>query len=223
MAWRIERSTGSAGEFHHRRLPAPLRPTVWLHRVTRPAVVLGSRQSAEDMLDLRSIEAAGHEVCERRSGGGLVFVEPARSCWVDVLIPPSHERWSDDVGHAFEWVGETWMSALRSIGVIEEVTVHRGPLLHPAWGRQVCFAGLGPGEVSVAGRKAVGLSQRRTREGARFQCLAVAGWDPAVVRRLLRPGALLADLDECLDALPIGWPIDLEHLAEAFVEALPPA
>ena len=221
--WRIERSTGAAAEFHHRPLPVPLRPTVWIHQVERPALVLGSRQIAEGLLDVDGIEASGHEVCQRRSGGGLVFVEPGGSCWVDLLLPPDHARWNDDVGRAFEWVGEAWMAALRSIGVLAEISVHRGALLHPAWGRQLCFAGLGPGEVSVAGHKTVGLSQRRTREGARFQCLAVADWDPAALRRLLRPGALLPDLDESLDSLRIGWPVDTEQLADAFVEALPPA
>jgi lipoate-protein ligase A len=42
----------------------------------------------------------------------------------------------------------------------------------------VCFAGLAPREVSWQGRKVVGISQRRTRVGARFQCALLHGWDP---------------------------------------------
>ena len=42
----------------------------------------------------------------------------------------------------------------------------------------VCFAGVGTGEVSVGDRKLVGLSQRRTRTGARFQCLVHLAWEP---------------------------------------------
>ena len=38
------------------------------------------------------------------------------------------------------------------------------------WCPLVCFAGVGPGEVLAGGRKLVGISQRRTRAGARFQC-----------------------------------------------------
>ncbi len=47
--------------------------------------------------------------------------------------------------------------------------VHRGPAEATRWSRQVCFAGLGQGEVTVARRKVVGISQRRTRAGSLFQ------------------------------------------------------
>ncbi len=49
----------------------------------------------------------------------------------------------------------------------------------------MCFAGMGPGEVASAGAKLVGLSQRRTREFARFQCTVHHRWQPAQYRRLL--------------------------------------
>ena len=45
---------------------------------------------------------------------------------------------------------------------------------------------MGPGEVERDGRKVVGISQRRTRAGARFQCVAYREW---------RPDRLLALLD----------------------------
>jgi hypothetical protein len=51
----------------------------------------------------------------------------------------------------------------------------------------VCFAGLGPGEV-LCGEKAVGISQRRVRTAARFQSVALLGWDWSLQQRLLRPG-----------------------------------
>ncbi|HEX6476246.1 MAG TPA: hypothetical protein VF005_03150, partial [Acidimicrobiales bacterium] len=47
---------------------------------------------------------------------------------------------------------------------------------------KVCFAGTGAGEVTVRGRKIVGIAQRRTRAGALFQCAALVEWD---ARRLL--------------------------------------
>jgi lipoate-protein ligase A len=46
------------------------------------------------------------------------------------------------------------------------------------WGRLVCFGANGPGEVLVNGRKTVGVAQRRTRDGARFQCIVYDRWDP---------------------------------------------
>ncbi len=49
----------------------------------------------------------------------------------------------------------------------------------------MCFAGLGPGEVTVEGRKVVGLSQRRIREAVLFQCCAALRWEPERLLDLL--------------------------------------
>ncbi len=218
--WSIEHTMGSAGMFHSRPPPSPLRPTVWIHRVDRPALVLGSTQRAP-LVDADGAERAGVEVCQRRSGGGLVYVDPDTSLWIDVIVPRGHSLWSDDVGLAFNWVGETWAAALTSIGLPGPTRVHAGKLMHPDWGRVICFAGLGPGEVVVGGRKVVGLSQRRTRDMARFQGLAVSQLGAPTIRRHLRPGVLPPDLDQQLDDLPVGAPLDLGALTEAFIAALP--
>ena len=56
------------------------------------------------------------------------------------------------------------------------------------WSSRVCFAGIGPGEVVGAatdGRKLVGLSQRRTRRGARLQSAVHLRFDPAATTDLL--------------------------------------
>jgi lipoate-protein ligase A len=37
---------------------------------------------------------------------------------------------------------------------------------------------LGPGEVTIENRKVVGMAQRRTRQGALFQCALPIVWDP---------------------------------------------
>ena len=156
----------------------------------------------------------------RRSGGGAVLVHPDDPLWVDVHLPASDPLWEDDVAEAAWWVGETWAAALGQLGRPAEV--HRGPLERTAWSDRVCFAGRGPGEVSVEGRKVVGLAQRRTRGGARFQCAALRRWDPAVLVDLLalsppergRARQALADV-----ARPAG--VDPEALLEAFVAHLP--
>src|SRR3546814_17233262 len=56
-----------------------------------------------------------------------------------------------------------------------------GPL-----GGTVCFAGRGPGEVLRGEAKVVGIRQRRTRAGARFQCAVPVVWEPALLAALLR-------------------------------------
>ena len=162
----------------------------------------------------------GIEVCRRRSGGGLVFVDPGSSLWIDVIVPRGDPLWSDDVSLAFDWVGQTWASALRAVDAGSKIAVHRGRVRHADWGRTICFAGLGPGEVVVDGRKVVGLSQRRTRDAARFQGLAVTRFDAEVLREHLIPGSLPSELDAILDDLPVGVDVDLDDVAECFVDAL---
>jgi lipoate-protein ligase A len=159
-------------------------PTVVFCRVDEPLLVLGSTQAA--------VPYRGVEVVRRRSGGGAVLVAPESVVWVDVFVPAGHELWEEDVGRAFWWLGDAWAGALAALGVegvAGGVNVHRGPLVTTAWSSLVCFAGLGPGEVTVDGRKVVGMAQRRTREGALFQCALALTWEPERLAQLLALGA----------------------------------
>ena len=182
-AWPIEVRRGRAGELHALALPEPIRPMVWSCELERPALVLGSTQR-DEVVDRAAAARAGVDVARRRSGGGAVLLVPGEMTWVDVLVPVGHPRWSDDVGRSSWWVGEAWAGALADLGV-GDVHVHRGPLERGPWSSLVCFAGMGPGEVRAAGRKVVGISQRRTRAGARFQCLLLHRWDPGALLEVL--------------------------------------
>jgi lipoate---protein ligase len=55
------------------------------------------------------------------------------------------------------------------------------------WSELVCFAGIGPGEVMLDGRKLVGLSQRRTRDGVRIQGTLYTSSPTIDLAALLRP------------------------------------
>ena len=176
------RTVGPAGPFHAHRPDDDPPPSIWVHAVDQPALVLGSGQSM-DVVDAAAATAEGVEVVRRRSGGGAVLLQPEAVLWVDVVLPRGHPLWDDDVAVASHWLGAAWARALAGVGVAGEV--HRGPLVRGPWSDRVCFAGLGPGEVTVEGRKVVGISQRRTRSWARFQCAALTIWDPVAIVRLL--------------------------------------
>jgi hypothetical protein len=88
-------------------------------------------------------------------------------------------------------------------------------MVRTEWSDRVCFAGIGPGEVlDAAGRKVVGISQRRTRGSARFQCAALGRWDPAVGPMVGVPAGAIADV-----ATGVGVP--LADLLDAFLANLP--
>jgi len=185
VSFRIEHSRGSASAFHHRDLPDPVERVVWVHEVSEPTLVIGSTQSL-DSIDAEACASRGVEVVRRRSGGAAVLLMPGGALWVDVVLPAGDPLWDDDVGRSFGWLGERWANALKACGVSGAV-VHDGPLVRTEWSSVLCFAGLGPGEVTVAGRKVVGISQRRTSSGARFQCAVMVRWDVDRHLELLSP------------------------------------
>jgi hypothetical protein len=86
--------------------------------------------------------------------------------------------WEADVADAALWCGAWWSDALAQTGVVECV-VHQGRSEPGPHGALVCFSGRGPGEVFQTGRKLMGISQWRSREGSLFRSCAYTRWDPA--------------------------------------------
>jgi lipoate---protein ligase len=184
--WRLEIERGSAADLHARSAELAAGADGRLVRVLEaaaPALVLGSGQPASDV-NSHAARRAGVAVVRRRSGGGAVLVGPGEVLWVDLMIPAGDPLWDQDVGRAAWWVGEAWASALESIGA-GPTKVWKAAMSVSRWSSQVCFAGMGPGEVTTGERKVVGISQRRTRGAALFQTAALLRWDPARTVELL--------------------------------------
>jgi lipoate---protein ligase len=205
--FQIWRRSGEAQALHDLDWPEPLVPTVWILEVDRPTLVLGSTQRVADV-DRSRLESLGVALATRRSGGGAVLVEPGNGVWIDVLVPRGDPVWVEDLGRSFGWLGQAWVEALAVLGL--DARVHEGASDRAALAAAVCFAGLGSGEVTVDGAKAVGLSQRRTRAGARFQCTCYRRWHPEPMRALgvdpdvLAPVAVIdRDPEEVVAALAV--------------------
>lgn len=172
----IERFVGAASDFHARPVPDCDDVLVWWFRNDRPALVLGSGQ-ADDTVDHDECGRRGIEVVRRRSGGGAVYLAEGRTLWLDVVLPRDHRLWTDDVSMAAVWLGDLWVRALEECG-LDGLTVHRGAMRRTEFSDTVCFDGRGPGEVFRGEAKVVGISQRRTRRSARFQCAVSLDWRP---------------------------------------------
>lgn len=188
LTWHWETRCGDAASLHDPDPPlSPIRTARELV-VERPAIVLGSSQPSDD-IDLDAARARGIDVARRRSGGGAVLLVPGEHVWIDFWLPASDPLWLDDVGRAGDWLADGWVQTLAELGHVAPVA-HLGQMTHSTWSAQVCFAGLGPGEVTAESRKLVGVSQRRTREWARFQCVVHRRWDAMTTFGLLAaPGA----------------------------------
>jgi len=185
------------------------------------AVVLGSTQP-ESHIDQVRADAAGAKVLRRRGGGGAVLVGPGQVLWTDVLIPAEDPLWTADVGRAFWWLGDVWIAALGAVG-LEGAQVLRLGLRHSPWSDRMCFAGLGPGEVTLGDAKVVGISQRRTRAGAHFQCAVPLLWNPSELLALMaldRDTRRVATTQLADVALGVGADVG-SRLMVAFPEVLP--
>lgn len=182
--WRTVRRRSTAGDFHALPIPDSAEPEIWVHDVTRPALVLGSTQRDDGIADIEACQRAGVEVVRRRSGGGAVLLVPGEVTWVDVILPAGHAGWSDDVHRPMVWLGEVLGSAFEAAGV-DDVAVHDTAMVTTDHSSLICFDGIGPGEVLLNGAKLVGISQRRTRSAARLQCCWYSTYDPTALSSLL--------------------------------------
>ncbi|HVT42394.1 MAG TPA: hypothetical protein VHD39_05375 [Acidimicrobiales bacterium] len=200
------------------------RRTAVVRAVRATSLVLGSTQRPEVVTDA-AMRARGVTLARRRGGGGAVYVEKGDPLWLDAWIPRDDPLWRRDVAVAAEWVGHWWRAVLGTRG-IGDLEIHAGRAAPGEWGDLVCFAGRGPGEVFAGGRKVVGLSQWRAREGALFSSCAYAHWDP-------RPLVDLLDLPTATDAVSALAPVavglrdlqpalgDLTPIGEALLASFP--
>lgn len=149
-----------------------------------------------------------------------MLLDPGAQVWIDVVIGRADPLWQDDIGRSSLWLGEVWVEALRAVGI--EGSVHRGPMVTTPMSPIVCFAGLASGEVSVGNAKVVGISQRRTRAGARFQCSVPVTWDAHRHGQLLAPGLrrIGGTIDE-VEVAAVDPVVDGTDLREAFIDSLP--
>lgn len=208
--------TGSCEEFHQRPFPQGKEPVISLFTPTRDAIVLGSTQE-RSLLNETACLTHDVEIVKRRSGGGLVLLSADSTLWVDVEIPRDHSLWLNDVGDSSLWLGQVFLEVLTGFGQ-ENLELHRGALMKSAWSSLICFAGRGPGEVFAAdGSKIVGISQRRTRDWARFQCAVSLRWRPELLRELLNePRPSLGEISRCGSHLTL----DAESLATKVLAAI---
>lgn len=195
-------------------------PVISLFTPVQPAIILGSTQE-RSLINEKACSANKIEIVKRRSGGGVVLLSADSTIWIDVEIPRQHSLWLDDVGDSSLWLGEVFAKELADLSNIA-LELHRGALIKTAWSSLICFAGRGPGEVFTQdGRKVVGISQRRTREWARFQCAISLQWKPALLLELLNePYPTISEIEDCGANLALDSGLVATKMTEAIQAAV---
>ena len=93
----------------------------------------------------------------------MVLLRPG-DAWVDFWIPASDARHDLDARRTAMRIGSWWLDVLQQLSEAQftlQSTV--GP--ESALERTACFGAVGFGEITVANRKLMGLTQWRVREG----------------------------------------------------------
>jgi lipoate-protein ligase A len=159
-------------------------PTVTWWEVARDTLVLG--RGSRVPVDDAACQAAGVDVVRRASGGGPVVWGPDLAAF-DIVVPRGHPLHGADIAESYRWIGEAVARALRRLGIaarsLPPGEAHAAN--EPSVAELACFAGLGPWEVVVDGRKLVGLSQVRRRSGALLQVGILVHHDAARLTGLL--------------------------------------
>ncbi|MDX2381063.1 MAG: hypothetical protein QNM02_15035 [Acidimicrobiia bacterium] len=188
---------GSAADLHARPIAEPAKALVRVQDFTSPTFVLGSNQD-DEIVDRAACERSGVEIVRRRSGGGGVLLVPGEVTWLDVIVPRDSSGWSDDVHQPMIWLGHHLLAVLdERMSTVQppvpgepdsgRLAVHETAFQGSRWSWLLCFDGLGAGEVTLEGRKLVGISQRRTRDAARLQCSWYSRFDWGTVLALIAP------------------------------------
>jgi lipoate-protein ligase A len=170
-------------------------PLLYWQVAEPPAVVIGISQKLSD-LDTAACQRAGLAIYRRAAGGTAVLVGPDLLS-LDVILPPGHPLAGRDIVEAYRWFGELWAETLQGFGLaartIPPAEAHaprtRRMLAQAGWLepllRQSCYGAVSPYEVSVNGRKIVGLDQVRRRAGFLFQGGLLLRWDAERIASLL--------------------------------------
>ncbi|HIC95923.1 TPA: lipoate--protein ligase family protein, partial [Candidatus Bipolaricaulota bacterium] len=168
MAWRLLR-TGpgepawnmALDEALWRSFPKAGRPTLRLYRWARPTLSIGYSQRVGEF-DLEACAELGVEIVRRPTGGGAVLHRPH-----DYEVTYSLVHQVEGLGNVKEshrMIAEALASGLRRLGLAVEVQDRAHAQNHP-YHRAIgaCFAIPSYAELTISGRKVVGMAQVRDR------------------------------------------------------------
>lgn len=201
-------------------------PVLYWSQAESRGLVLGFSQK-ETILNQETLAREHLPVYHRRAGGTAVLVGP-HLLGLDVVLPTGHPLVLTDIVESYRWFGETWVQALRLLGIEtrvvppdeahaqralakQEETREREAVL-----RRACYASNSSYEVVVGQRKVVGLDMIRRRNGSLLQAGVLLSWESETLAQLL--GHTPAEQDLLRRELP-QRAVGLNELAQRMITA----
>ena len=140
-------------------------PVLRLFAFRPHGITLGRAQTPERALDLARCAEDGVPWACRPTGGRAIF--HAEEWTFSLAAPLQDARWGGSTRASYTRIAERIAGALRRLGVPAELArgARRSTDERAAPLAAACFAASARHEITAAGRKLVGIAQRRTREG----------------------------------------------------------
>ena len=175
-------------------------PILYWSQAEPVGLVLGFSQKPA-VLNNSAVEALRIPIYHRRAGGTAVLVGP-HLLSLDVVLPTGHPLMLADVVESYRWLGETWVAALRSLGIetrtVSPAEAHAQRLriktqdLTPTLAetreallRRACYGANSSYEVVAGQRKVVGLDMIRRRHASLLQAGVLLRWETGTLAQLL--------------------------------------
>jgi lipoate-protein ligase A len=200
--WQIIPLTLADQEVHIERSEQLLReaapgtpPVLYWSQASFAGLVLGFSQK-ETVLNPLALAREMLPLYHRRAGGTAVLVGPDLLA-LDAVLPAEHPLLLPDIVESYRWFGETWVHALRLLGVETRVVTpeeareqrllarEEGTREREAVLRRACYASNSSYEVVVDQRKLVGLDMIRRRNGSLLQAGLLLTWQTERLAELL--------------------------------------
>jgi len=171
------------------------RPIIYWSLADPMGLVLGFSQK-QNILNPAALASLNMPIYHRRAGGTAVLVGP-HLLDLDVILPPDHPLVQADIVESYRWLGNTWVAALRHLGVesrtVSPAEAHDQQALckqsetsaYEQLMNRACYGSLSPYEVVVGRRKVVGLCMIRRRSGTLLQAGLVLHWETTQLAQLL--------------------------------------
>tara|TARA_B100001250_G_scaffold362589_1_gene341382 strand:+ start:154 stop:846 length:693 start_codon:yes stop_codon:yes gene_type:complete len=217
-SWTIETKYSETALAHEANLEEWRKPTIWIIEPKDSCLVLGKSQRGRPFLDLGYLKEQSINLAARQSGGGAVLVSPEDMLWVDVFVPKESKFWIADIAEASIWIGGIWRNALKRLDI--ECFLFDEKFSRSEASDLICFLGRAPGELFIDNRKILGISQRRSKFGTRFQCALIINWKPEHMVAAYS-GAPIPNLDKLISYAGISSGCEKHSALDAFLSALP--
>ena len=217
-SWTIETKYSEPALAHEANLEEWQKPTIWIIEPKDTCLVLGKSQRGRAFLNLSYLEEQNINLTVRQSGGGAVLVSPEDMLWVDIFIPQRSKFWIPDIAKASIGIGKIWHDALKRLDL--ECSLFDQKFSRSEASDLICFISRAAGELFVGNRKILGISQRRSKFGTRFQCALIINWKPEQMIAAYR-SCPIPDLDKLISTAGIGIRCEKQNALDAFLSALP--